>query len=141
MIEKIQISDVEKNLPSGVPVNIRALDSNGNSIQSTIRDVGNSVGVFSIRKEFVPFEEYMVPSSLTGGLMLVQYASSEYPIGVAIIFSNTGGAILNDAPGIGFFKQNERSVSVYRKENNGPIYVKNNIDSNRVVYVRYIPII
>lgn len=141
MIEKIQLSEAEKGLSNGVPAKIRALDSNGNSIQSTINDVGNSIGVLSIRKEFAPLEEYMVPSSLAGGLMLVQYASSEYPIGVAIIYGNQSGVVLNDAPGVAFLKQNERSVSVYRKENNGPIYIKSNVDSKRVIYVRYIPII
>lgn len=141
MIEKIKLSEVEKGLQNGVPANIRALDSAGNSILSTIIDVGNSIGIVRVRKEFAPLEEYMVPSSLAGGLMLVQYASSEYPIGVAIIYGNQSGVILNDAPGVAFFKQNERSVSVYRKENNGPIYIKSNVDSKRVFYVRFIPII
>ena len=45
MIEKIQLSDVEKNLPSGVPANIRALDSNNNSIISKVKDVGRYIGV------------------------------------------------------------------------------------------------
>lgn len=141
MIEKILFSEVEKGLPNGVPANIRTLDSNNNSIISTVKDVGNSIGIVRVRKEFAPLEEYMVPLSSTGGLMLVQYASSEYPIGVAIIYGNQSGVVLNDAPGVAFFKQNERSVSVYRKENNGPIYIKSNVDSKRVFYVNFIPII
>lgn len=140
-IETIQLSEVEKNLPSGVPANIRALDSAGNSILSTITEVCNSIGMLSVRKEFAPLEECMVFSSSAGGLILVQYASSEYPIGVAIIYGNQSGVVLNDAPGVAFFKQNERSVSVYRKENNGPIYIKNNVDSNKVFYVKFIPIV
>lgn len=42
-IETIQLSEVEKNLPSGVPANIRALDSNGNSISSDLESVAKAL--------------------------------------------------------------------------------------------------
>ena len=43
-MEKIQFSEVEKNLPSGTPAKIRTLDSSGNSILSTISEVAKSIG-------------------------------------------------------------------------------------------------
>ena len=122
-IETIKFEDVEKNLPNGVPTNIRALDSSGNSISSSIKNVREVMGIYSLDKVFEPFEEYEIKSK-DGGLILVQFASSEFPIGVAIIYGNTGGVVLNDVSGVSFFKQNERIVSVYRKENNGYIYKK-----------------
>lgn len=45
MIEKILFSEVEKGLPNGAPANIRTLDSNNNSIISTVKDVGKYIGV------------------------------------------------------------------------------------------------
>ena len=45
MMEKILLSEVEKNLPSGTPANIRALEINGNSILSTITDVAKAIGI------------------------------------------------------------------------------------------------
>ena len=138
MIEKIQLSEVEKNLPSGAPANIRATDSNGNSISSSIKNVREVMGIYSLDKVFEPFEEYEIKSK-DGGLILVQFASSEFPIGVAIIYGNTGGVVLNDVSGVSFFKQNERIVSVYRKENNGYIYIKNNLNNRINIYVKFIP--
>ena len=138
MIEKINIEDVEKNLPDGVPANIRALDNSGNSLSSSIKNVREVMGIYSLDKIFKPFEEYEIKSQ-EGGLILVQFASSEFPIGVAIIYSNTGGVVLNDVSGVSFFKQNERSISVYRKENNGYLYIKNNLSKTVVIYVKFIP--
>ena len=111
MIEKVQFSEVEKGLSNGVPANIRALDSSGNSISSSIKNVREVMGIYSLDKTFEPLEEYEIKSK-DGGLILVQLASSEFPIGVAIIYGNTGGVVLNDVSGVSFFKQNERNISV-----------------------------
>lgn len=138
MIEKIKLSEVEKGLSNGVPANIRALDSSGNSISSSLKNVREAIGIYGLGKEFEPFEEYEIKST-DGGLILVQFASSEFPIGVAIIYSNTGGVVLNDVPGVAFFKQNERSVSVYRTKVNGYLYIKNNLSNKAVIYVKFIP--
>ena len=138
MIEKIKLSEVEKGLSNGVPANIRALDSSGNSISSSIKNVREVMGIYSLDKVFQPFEEYEIKSK-EGGLILAQFASSEFAIGVAIIYGNTGGIVLNDVSGVSFFKQNERIVSVYRKENNGYIYIKNNLNNRINIYVKFIP--
>lgn len=138
MIDKILMSDAEKNLPSGVPDNIRATDSNGNSISSSIKNVREVMGIYSLDKVFEPFEEYEIKSK-EGGLILAQFSSSEFAIGVAIIYGNTVGVVLNDVAGVSFFKQNERIVSVYRKENNGYIYIKNNLNNRINIYVKFIP--
>ena len=47
-IETIKFEDVEKNLPNGVPTNIRALDSSGNSISSSIKNVREVMGIYSL---------------------------------------------------------------------------------------------
>lgn len=138
MIEKVQFSEVEKGLSNGVPANIRALDSSGNSISSSIKNVREVMGIYSLDKTFEPLEEYEIKSK-DGGLILVQLVSSEFPIGVAIIYGNTGGVVLNDVSGVSFFKQNERNISVYRKEANGYLYIKNNSNYNRSIYVKFIP--
>jgi hypothetical protein len=138
MIEKIKLSEVEKGLSNGVPANIRALDSSGNSISSSIKNVREVMGIYSLDKVFEPFEEYEIKSK-EGGLILAQFASSEFAIGVAIIYGNTGGVVLNDVSGVSFFKQNERIVSVYRKENNGYICIKNNQNNRINIYVKFIP--
>ena len=96
------------------------------------------MGIYSLDKTFEPLEEYEIKSK-DGGLILVQLASSEFPIGVAIIYGNTGGVVLNDVSGVSFFKQNERNISVYRKEANGYLYIKNNSNYNRSIYVKFIP--
>ena len=107
--------DVEKNLPNGVPTNIRALDSSGNSISSSIKNVREVMGIYSLDKVFEPFEEYEIKSK-DGGLILVQFASSEFPIGVAIIYGNTGGVVLNDVSGVSFLsKTNELLVCIGKK--------------------------
>ena len=141
MIEKIQMSDAEKNLPSGVPANIRALDGVGNSIQSTIKDIGKAIGTFGLRVNLAAFEEYEMDHSSNGGIMLIQYASAAFAIAVAIIYGNQVGVVLEDSSFVSFFKQNERNISVYRKINNGPLYIKNNMGFDVVVYVRFISII
>ena len=43
MIEKILLSEVEKNLPSGTPAKIRTLDSVGNSISSGLESVAKAL--------------------------------------------------------------------------------------------------
>ena len=57
-MEKIQFSEVEKNLPSGTPAKIRTLDSSGNSILSTISEVAKSIGAYNLTKTFGSLEEY-----------------------------------------------------------------------------------
>lgn len=140
MMEKIQMSDAEKNLPSGVPANIRALDGVGNSIQSTISEVANSIGAYSINRAFAPLEEYEVKETY-GCLILAQNASFQHEIGIAILYSNLGGAVLNNVSGVSFLEQNKQPFSIYRKKINGSIYIKNNTETARTIYVRFISII
>lgn len=114
-IETIKFEDVEKNLPNGVPTNIRALDSSGNSISSSIKNVREVMGIYSLDKVFEPFEEYEIKSK-DGGLILVQFASSEFPIGVAIIYGNTGGVVLKMSQELAFLsKTNELLVCIGKK--------------------------
>lgn len=115
MIEKIQMSDAEKKLQNGVPANIRALDSMGNSILSTISEVAKSIGIYSIRDTFEPLEEYEI-KIVSGCLILAQLASSQHEIGVAIMYGNLGGVILNDVSGVSFFKQNEVLLAYIEKK-------------------------
>lgn len=61
MIEKIQMADAEKNLPSGVPANIRALDNNGNSILSTITDIGKAIGTIRGSIALTPSQTVEIP--------------------------------------------------------------------------------
>ena len=139
-MEKMQFSEVEKNLPSGTPAKIRTLDSSGNSILSTISEVAKSIGAYYLTKTFAPLEEYEV-KEVKGCLILAQNASIQHEIGVAILYSNLGGVVLNNVSGVSFLEQNKQAFSIYRKETNGSIYIKNNTETSRVIYVRLISII
>lgn len=140
MIEKIQFSEVEKGLSNGVPANIRALDDSENSINSSLENVREAMGIYSLNKTFEPFEEYEV-KKVCGCLVLAQNASSQHEIGVATIYSNLGGVVLNNVSGVSFLEQNKQAFSIYRKEINGYIYIKNNTETSRVIYARFISII
>lgn len=139
-MEKIQMSEVERNLSKGVPASVRALDVNGKSILSTISEMAKSIGAYNLTKTFAPLEEYEV-KEVNGCLILAQNASSQHEIGVAILYSNLGGVVLNNVSGVSFLEQNKQAFSIYRKEINGTIYIKNNTNVSRVIYVRLIPII
>ena len=55
MIEKIDINEVERNLPSGIPSRIRALNSSGNIIASTPDNLLNAIeGINEFRRFFMP---------------------------------------------------------------------------------------
>ena len=139
-MEKIQMSEVERNLSKGVPASVRALDVNGKSILSTISEVAKSIGTYNLTKTFAPLEEYEV-KEVNGCLILAQNASSQHEIGVAILYSNLGGVVLNNVSGVSFLEQNKQHFSIYRKKINGSIYIKNNTETSRVIYVRFISII
>lgn len=139
-MEKIQMSEVERNLSKGVPASVRALDVNGKSILSTISEVAKSIGTYNLTKTFAPLEEYEV-KEVKGCLILAQNASSQHEIGVAILYSNLGGVVLNNVSGVSFLEQNKQHFSIYRKKINGSIYIKNNTETSRVIYVRFISII
>ena len=139
-MEKIQMSEVERNLSKGVPASVRALDVNGKSILSTISEVAKSIGTYNLTKTFAPLEEYEV-KEVNGCLILAQNASSQHEIGVAILYSNLGGVVLNNVSGVSFLEQNKQHFSIYRKKINGSIYIENNTETSRVIYVRFISII
>lgn len=140
MIEKIQLSEVESSLPGGKPASVRALDSSGNSIQSSIPEVAESIGTYSVNRSFAPLEEYEV-KEVYGCLALIQNTSSQHNIGVAIMYSDLGGLVLNDVSGVDFFKQGNRTFSIYRKEANSSLYIKNNTEFFRTIHAKFISII
>ncbi len=61
MIEKIRLSEVESNLPGGVPANIRALDSSENSIISSAKDVGKAIGIIRGSIALMPSQTIEIP--------------------------------------------------------------------------------
>ena len=60
-IETIKFEDVEKNLPSGVPANIRALDSSDNSIISSAKEVGKAIGIIRGSIALTPSQTVEIP--------------------------------------------------------------------------------
>lgn len=127
MIEKIQMSDAEKKLQNGVPANIRALDSNGNSILSTITDVAKSIGIIRGSIALTPSQTVEIPryrgiaifySPINPGvLVLILPDKNETNVGKVVELANkTGGGIVFNQEGSFFeLKFNGENMAVTNK--------------------------
>ena len=98
MMEKILLSEVEKNLPSGTPANIRALEINGNSILSTITDVAKAIGIIRGSIALTPSQTVEIPryrgiaifySPINPGALVLILPEKSYS-NVGIVFNQEG---------------------------------------------------
>lgn len=106
-MEKILLSEVEKNLPSGTPANIRALEINGNSILSTITDVAKAIGIIRGSIALTPSQTVEIPryrgiaifySPINpGALVLILPEKSYSNVGKVVELANKtdGGIVFN----------------------------------------------
>lgn len=137
-MEKIQFSEVEKNLPSGVPANIRALDSSGNSIISTAKDVGKTIGIIRGSIALPPNQTVEIPryrgiaifsSPINPGALVLILPEKNYSNDVKVVelANKTDGGIV-------FNKEGDYLELKFNGEN---MAVTNKYRSNLTLYYSY----
>lgn len=123
MIETIKFEDVEKNLPSGVPANIRALDSSGNSISSSLKNVREAIEIYIYGLSLKQDEEKDL-GNLGYGMYLI--TAVEIGVSAIFIFGSYETCFVSDANKNVFcdYADGTKTIVFGRKTLNGNIFIK-----------------
>lgn len=88
-------------------------------------------GIARVNRKLVAGEE-MVIYNRSGGLAIIKVSSNSNTVGMAVINSDLTANVLSEFPSGNFGSKKEGKVCLYRKENNGNLYLYNGtgIDHN-----------
>lgn len=126
MIQKIDIKEVERNLPSGTPNKIRGLDSSGNMVSSTLKEVASALPRRKVVLiDLAPGDTYSLSDSVYQTLSI--YVTNKHGIGCIALIQWTDIYLIGDS----LFKNKDTPafICVYNATVGNPIIKNNTVDT------------
>ena len=134
MIQKIDIKEVESNLPSGTPRRIRGLDSSGNMVSLPLKEVASALPKRKeVRIDLAPGNTYSLSGSVYQTLSI--YVTNEHGIGCIALIQWKVIYLIGDS----LFKNEDTPafICVYNATFGNPV-IKNNTVDTLSISIQYV---